>query len=204
VSSLTERTSGVRRLGRRGRLRLRRTRDAIGLVLGRADALAITTLVAASYLAGYLWLTNRLSVRGDLGVGLTVVEEPLGRVLERTEQLQFEPIALVDLWYVRLLISPIDGPVGLVLAVLVGLNLAIAYLALVQPKACGMSAGAGSAAAVPALLSGSACCAPVIVIALGVQIGATALTVLPWLLPLGALLLVGSLLYVSGLVGVEN
>jgi hypothetical protein len=201
---MTERTSGVWRLGRRGRLRLRRTRDAIGLVLGRADALAIATFVAASYLAGYLWLTNRLSVRGDLGVGLTVVEDPLRRLVERTGQLQFEPIALIDLWYVRLLVSPIDGSVGLVLAVLVGLNLAIAYLALVQPRACGMSAGAGAAAAIPALLSGSACCAPVIVIALGVQIGATTLTVLTWLLPLGALLLVGSLVYVSGLVGVEN
>ena len=198
--TVTGSSTASNRWRRRGRLRLRDTRRAIGLAVGRFDALAITGLVAVGYLAGYLWAANLLSVRSGLGVSVTVVDDPLVRMLERTGQLQFEPVALVDLWLVRLLVSPIDVLVGVVLAGLVGLNLALAYLALVQPRSCGIGAGAGAAASLPALLSGTACCAPVIVIALGVQVSGTVLTVLPWLLPLGVVLLLGSLVYVGGLV----
>ncbi|WP_293026876.1 hypothetical protein [Natronococcus sp.] len=186
------------------RTRLRDTIRASRLAIGRPDALAVAGLVATAYFAGYFWATDRLSVRSGLGGSVTVVDEPLARAFERTGQLQFEPVALVDLWVVRLLVSPIDVLVGATLAGLVGLNLALAYLALVQPRSCGLGAGAGAAAAVPALLSGTACCAPVIVIALGVQISGTLLTVLPWLLPLGVALLLGSLIYVGGLVDTER
>ncbi|MDG5817611.1 hypothetical protein [Natronococcus sp. A-GB7] len=191
-------------LPERIRARLRDTGRASRLAVGRLDALAVAGLVAAAYLAGYLWATDRLSVRSGLGSSVTVVDEPLARAFERTGQLQFEPVALVDLWVVRLLLSPIDLFVGATLAALVGLNLALAYLALVQPRSCGLGAGAGAAASVPALLSGTACCAPVIVIALGVQVSGTVITVLPWLLPLGVVLLLGSLVYVGGLVDTKN
>ncbi|MDG5759107.1 hypothetical protein QA600_07110 [Natronococcus sp. A-GB1] len=191
-------------LPERIRVRVRDTGQASRLAVSRLDALAVAGLVAAAYLAGYLWSTDRLSVRAGLGGSVTVVDEPLARAFERTGQLQFEPVALVDLWVVRLLVSPIDVLVGATIAGLVGLNLALAYLALVQPRSCGLGAGAGAAASVPALLSGTVCCAPVIVIALGVQVSGTLLTVLPWLLPLGVVLLLGSLVYVGGLVDTEN
>ena len=194
----------IEALPERIRARVRDTGRASRLAVGRLDAHAVVGLVAAVYFAGYLWATDRLSVRGGLGTSVTVVDEPLARAFERTGQLQFEPVALVDLWVVRLLVSPIDVLVGATLAGLVGLNLALAYLALVQPRSCGLGAGAGAAASVPALLSGTACCAPVIVIALGVQVSGTVMTVLPWLLPLGVGLLLGSLVYVGGLVDAER
>ncbi len=186
------------------RQRSRTTWAAIGLLARHPAGIGISIAVAVGYLVGYLWAIDLLSIRPGLGVSWMLIDDPLSRLFDRTGPINFEPIALLDLWVLRVLVAPIDLAVGGALAVLAGLNLGLAYLAIVQPKACGIGAGSGLAAAVPALLSGSACCAPVIAIVLGIQLSGTLLTVLPWLLPIGAVLLLASLLYVGGLVGIER
>jgi hypothetical protein len=95
-------------------------------------------------------------------------------------------------------LAPLNTVLGLVLATLVGLNLAITYLAWRQPAACGL--GASSAAAVaglPALLSGAACCGPILLLIVGVQATGLLLTAFELLVPVATLLLVGSLLLVG-------
>ena len=87
---------------------------------------------------------------------------------------------------------------------LVGLNLGPTYLAIVQPAACGIGAGTGLLASVPALLSGTVCCGPVILIAIGIQASGLLLTMFAWLLPLGVLLMGLSLVYVAGKVDIAN
>lgn len=64
------------------------------------------------------------------------------------------------------------------------------------PRSCG--GGAGLVAGTPALLAGSACCAPVVVLVLGVQVTWTLITVVTWQLPASVLLLVATALYVAG------
>lgn len=187
--------------------RARRTVEAVRLTVTRPDALLAGFLAATAYLLGYLWAIDRLSFLSwsDGGFSSVVVERPLERAFERTGPFAFEPIALVDVGILRLLVSPIDVAIGSLLAVLVGLNLALAYLAIVRPAACGIadrtktdaSAGAGLVAAVPALLSGTACCAPTILLALGIGASGTLLTVLPWLLPIGIGLLLVALVVVA-------
>ena len=88
--------------------------------------------------------------------------------------------------------------IGLVISLLVGLNLALTYLAVTQPKSCGIEAGTGVLAAVPALFAGSACCGPVLFLVIGIQAGGVLLTAFQWLLPAAALLLLGSLVLVAG------
>lgn len=180
-------------VARRGR----RTTAAIRLALGRVDPAAIGASAGAVYLVAFLHLADRLAIRPRVGFSWFVVDRPFERALERTGPLSFEPVALLDLGVVRLLVSPIDVTVGAVLAALVGLNLAVAYLATIRPRSCGAGAGTGVAAAVPALLSGSACCAPAIVLALGVQASGAMLAVVPWLLPLGVALLLANLISVA-------
>ena len=86
---------------------------------------------------------------------------------------------------------------------LVGLNLAVAYGAWRRPAACGLPESKGAAGAtgllagVPALLSGTVCCGPVILLVVGVQATAGLLAVFQWLLPVAVVLLVGSLFVVS-------
>jgi len=57
-------------------------------------------------------------------------------------------------------------------------------------------------AAVPALLSGTACCGPVVLLAVGVTGSGALLSLFAWLLPIGALALLASLAYVASQIAV--
>ena len=81
--------------------------------------------------------------------------------------------------------------------VLAGSNLALTYLGLVQPRACGLEASTGVVAGVPALLSGAACCGPTILLVVGVQASAAWIGVFRLLVPVALALLVGSLLLIG-------
>lgn len=192
---MTERT-----VGKGGAIdrRLRETAVVSRFALGRRDGAAVAALGGLGYLAGFLWATNSLNLRAGTGVSLTVVDDPLARTFDRRGPTSFEAVAVVDAWFGTLLIAPVDLALGVGLAALVGLNLALSYLAVVQPASCGVGAGAGLAAAVPALLSGTVCCAPVILLVIGIQASGTLLTALPLLLPVGVALLLASLVYVAG------
>ena len=178
------------------------TRRAVALVARRRDSLAVAVTVGLGYLLGYLWAARDLSVRTDVPPGLLVVPGPLGLVLRRTGPGSFEAIAILDTGLLRLLVSPVNIAIGSILAVLVGLSLALTYLAVVQPRSCGIGAGSGVLASIPALLSGTVCCGPVILLVVGVQASGLLMTVFTWLLPLGVVLLLGSVVYIAGKIDV--
>ena len=184
--------------------RLQRTGAAVRFAIGRRDGLGVGLLATLTYLIAYLWMTQQLVIRSGTGFDWWIVDDPIARLTERRGPLSFEPIGVLEFGSGTLLLAPIDGGIGLVVAILVGLNVALTYLAVVQPRSCGIGAGAGAFAAVPALLSGSVCCAPVVLLVLGIQASGTLLTVLPWLLPVGVTLLVGSLVLVGGLVSPDG
>lgn len=186
-----------------GRL-VRRRLAATTLVIRRYDSLAIAVGAAFVYLATFLWATGDLSYHPDVAPNVLVVDDPLVRLFERTGPASYEPIALVDTGVVRMLLSPIDVAIGLALAGLVGLNLGLTYLAVVRPSACGIGAGSGIAASMPALLSGTVCCGPVVLIVLGIQASGFLLTAVAWLLPVGVALLIASLVYVAGAIDVTD
>lgn len=188
IAGVTSRLGGwVRRTGAASRGALRR-RDA-------ATAFGVVSLV---YLLGFLYVIGDLAIRPGIGTGLIVVEEPLSRMLEPGPgPFAYEGIAVLDLGIVRYLFSPVNLLLGLGLSALVGLNLALSYLAVTQPASCGIGAGTGLLASVPALLSGTACCAPVVLIVLGIQASALVLSLFVWLLPIGVVALLVSLLYVA-------
>ncbi|MFC4542432.1 hypothetical protein ACFO5R_10895 [Halosolutus amylolyticus] len=185
------------------RRRLDETAAATALVVRRYDSLAIASVVAIGYLVAFLWAVGDLAFRPDVAATLVVVDDPLGRMVARTGPATFEAVALLDTGVVRLLVSPLNLAIGLLIAGLVGINLGLTYLAVVQPAACGIGAGSGLLASVPALLSGTVCCGPVVLIALGIQASGLLLTTFAWLLPLGVATLFLSLVYVAGTIDVE-
>lgn len=136
-------------------------------------------------------------------VDLSVVDDPLSRLVESTGPFQYEPVAFVELGVVDYLFAPLNAAIGLGLAVLVALNLVVAYGAWRTPAACGLpetggvKGATGLLAAIPALLSGTVCCGPAILLVVGVQATAGLLAVFQWLLPVAVVLLVGSLLVAS-------
>jgi hypothetical protein len=180
----------------RARGALGRTRVAVGLVRRRRDALAVLGAVTVAYLAVYLWAVGHLA-RGLGGFGIAVAADPLGRLFVSQGASTFAPVARVDFGPVTYLFS-LNTVVGLGLAALVGLNLSLTYLTWRQPKACGIgSRSAGLVASVPAVLSGTACCGPVVLIVLGIQASGVLLTGFQFLLPLAVLALLGSLVLVG-------
>ena len=169
--------------------------------LGRRDSAAVFLTATVAYLVTFLWAIQDLVLRPGAGVGVaTVVSEPFARMFETSGPYTFEPIALLEIGVGTLQFSPLNTLLGAFIAALVGLNLALTYLAWTQPKSCGIGATSGLLASIPALLAGSACCAPVILVVVGIQASALLLSVFAVLLPASILLLLGSLVYVADMV----
>lgn len=191
-----------RTIPRRARRVLDRTRRALELVRSRRDGRAGFLGGTVAYLLVYMLATGDLSVGRDVGFGVVFARDPFGKLFARTGPASFEPLARLDLGQAQVLLAPGDLLLGTTLAALVGANLALTYLAVVQPKACGVDTGAGVLAAVPALLSGTACCGPVILLSVGVTASGALVSLFAWLVPLGILSLLASLAYVAGKIAV--
>ena len=200
MSGETRSDSRVADIPSRVRFRLETTATLSTRLLRRRDSRFVFVGVTLGYLFAFLYMIQNIFVEFDAGVGVTVpVSDPLSHMFRSAPgQFAFEAVALVELGVVIWLFSPLNTLVGLAIATLVGLNLALTYLAVVQPKACGLGATSGVFASIPALLAGSACCAPVVVLVLGIQMSALLLTIFTWLLPVAIALLLLSLVYVAG------
>jgi hypothetical protein len=174
-----------------------RTRFAVGVTLRRRDGLAVFSLVTGLYLIAYLWFSNLLTFGTD-DVGVLVARDPLTTFFQQSNNaMTFEPVALVEFGFGTYLFS-LNTFIGLGVALLVGLNLAVTYIAWKQPKACGIgSSSSGLLAGVPALLSGAACCGPIVLIIFGIQASSAIMTAFQWLIPLAVVLLVGSLFWIG-------
>jgi hypothetical protein len=174
-----------------------RTRTASAVTLRRRDARAVFAGVTALYLGLYLWAIGHLAP-GLGGFDFVVVADPLGKFLQpQLGPYTFTPVARVSLGPLTYLLS-FNTVVGAAVASLVGLNLGLTYLAWTQPAACGIrEQTTGPLASLPALLSGTACCGPVVLFALGIQASATVLTAFELLLPAAILALVASLVLVG-------
>lgn len=176
-----------------------RTPSVLSRALFRRDFLAVFVAVTLLYLLVFLWAIGDLFIQSGVGFGIEVVPEPLSRMFEPGPgTFTYEGIALISAGEVLLLFSPINVAIGLGISVLVGLNMGLTYLAIVQPKSCGLEASSGLFASIPALLAGSACCAPAIFLALGITATGSLLTVFSLLVPIGVVLLIGSLIYLAG------
>jgi hypothetical protein len=146
--------------------------------------------VAAGYLVLFLLALGDISAGGH---GFEVLTTEWARMFERTGALTFEPIAQLTVPGATVLLSPVNLAIGLLLAVLAALNLTVTYLAFRQPRACRFNRSTGIMATLPALLAGSACCAPTIVLILGLQVSSLFITVFQVLIPVSVALLLVTL-----------
>ncbi|MEF8852168.1 MAG: hypothetical protein V5A28_07095 [Haloarculaceae archaeon] len=196
MSGTTSRFDGVGRA-------LSRTRDATLLTMRRRDAAAVFVGTTVAYLLVYLWAIGHLGT-GLGGFEVAVVDGALAQFFQQARgPLAFRPVARVSLGPLTYLFS-FNTVIGGSLAALVGLNLALSYLAYTSPAACGIgSQSAGLFASIPALLSGSACCGPVVLVVLGIQASGVLLSAFQFLLPVAVLALLFSLLLVGRQVNVR-
>lgn len=174
-----------------------RTAAATREVLRRRDATLVVAGTALGYLLIYLYALGHLAP-GIGGFDVTVVSGAFGKFFQsELGPLSFTPVARVSVGPVTYLFS-LNTVLGLGLAGLVGLNLGLTYLAWRQPAACGVgSSSSGFFASIPAILSGTACCGPVVLILLGIQASGIVVTAFQFLLPVAVVMLLGSLVLVG-------
>jgi hypothetical protein len=176
------------------------SRGSVALLLQRLLAiLRIRTYrrlaagLAALYLILYLAALQDLSLGGT---GFQVLTTDWQRMFDRTGAVTFEPIVQVTIPGLTLLLSPVNLLVGTLVALLAGLNLTVTYLAFRQPAACRFNRATGMLASLPALLAGSACCAPAVVLILGLQASSLLITAFQTLIPVSVMLLLLSLVLI--------
>ena len=165
-------------------------RRKLVVLLSVARHRRIAAAMAAVYLVLFLFALQDLTLGGS-GFGLTTVDP--ARMFERTGTVTFEPVARVTTPGATLLVAPLNLLIGGILAVLVGLNLLVTYLAFRQPRACSFPRSTGILVSLPALLAGGACCAPAIVLILGLQLSSALVTGFQALIPVSAVLLIVTL-----------
>ena len=167
----------------------RKTASRTRAVVSRnTDVFAVVTF---AYLVAYLFAIGDLSLAP--GGGFTVGVGDLSNAFRRSSAFYFEPIASVAVGSVFLLVSVGNLVVGGAISARVGANLTFTYVSLRQPSACERRNTAGLLSAIPALTAGTACCAPAVFLALGVQATSGLLALQTAALPVAVLLLVLSL-----------
>lgn len=155
------------------------------------SALGIRRFRWAGILAAVVALVLYLLAIGDIAPGgrpgaagaswIEVAPDWTERLFHARAPYLFEPVLAVHpLPQLTILLSPVNLVLGGLLAALVGLNLTVAAYAAAQATSCRTGYGR-LLAALPALLTGVACCVPTFLVVLG---SSTAAVLLPIVLPL--------------------
>ena len=150
----------------------------------------IAVLCAIAYWLAFLLAIQDLTLHSRTGPVLLTLADRMGDLMFQLRgPFHFEPIALLQLPFLTWTVAPLNAALGAALGTLVGLNLALAWLAVSRPRACRARPVAGVLAALPGLLAGSACCGPVLFVVLGLPISASVVGLFGVLVPAAAVLL---------------
>lgn len=145
------------------------------------------------YLPGYLYALGDLAVGGAGGWNVLVADEWLLRWLQARSLFQFEGIAMLQAGAVTFIVSPLNLLIAVALAVLVAANAHGAIELHRAPPACSVpGARAGVLSAVPALVAGGACCAPALLLLIGIPALGALAGLFGWLIPVSLALLIAS------------
>lgn len=139
--------------------------------------LRVAVAVLAAYLIVYLWAIQNLviSPRTDFSrfvriPSIQVAADWTSTIFRQRAAFYYEPVvAIYPINHVAILISPVNVAMGLALATLVALNVAMTLHLVSSARACHRRAFAGLLGALPGFLTGFACCVPTIALVLGAQ-----------------------------------
>jgi hypothetical protein len=184
--------------------KLEKTAEASKLLFRSKEYITVFILVSLAFLSLFIVAMQDISINNSFETGFRTVSDPLSTAFESRAPFQWEPVAQIKAGYLNILLSPLNLSLGLVLAVLTGINLVFSYIAWRQPHICSANKSTGILSSVPAILAGSACCAPVILILLGVQITTALLTFMSFLIPLAVVLLLTNIVVSANKVRIDR
>lgn len=166
----------------------------MGRVVRDRGAWLLALSVMLAYLLIYQLAVQDLTLDGAARpFGFFVVANWEGLMWRERAPFQFEPIAVAEAPHLVWLISPVNLAIGSAMGALTGMQIGLARVARRCSAVCGLSPATGVLAGLPGLLAGSACCAPVIFILLGVQVTASLISVMSLMIPIAFVLLAAGL-----------
>lgn len=146
-------------------------------------------LAGLGYAVLYLYAIGDLSLAPPPAWDWRIGEISLERLLSARALFQFEAVAVAEAGYAVLLVSPLNLLVTALLAGLLAANIHGALYLRANPDTCRSSRGGLIAGAAPALLAGGACCAPSLILVLGIPSLGAFSALFGWLVPLSVVVL---------------
>lgn len=154
----------------------------------RLIAIVLGTLYAVIYLVGIGDLTWEPRAGWFIQTGSASFE----RMTSMRAPFLFEATALIEAGWWVFLVSPLNLLLALLLGALLTVNLHGAITLWREPAACGLSSAGTASGALPALLAGSACCAPSLLLLLSMPGLGVLAAFFGYLIPLSLLALIAS------------
>ena len=167
------------------------------IILSSRKSLLSGAIAGVAFILLYLVSIEHLSFTVK-GFSFFMVDNPLTRALVMRAPFMWEPIASLSFFGIQLFISPLNIIVGLILAALVFLNIAVAVFSYAYRKVCSSRPGYSIAGILPAMFSGFACCVPTFIITLAPVLGSLTVffvQIQPYMLPLSLILMSYSLFF---------
>ncbi len=169
----------------------------IAAVLNERTYRWLTILIALGYLGLYSFITQ-LIVLGpeDFGFGVMILDNWVNLIFRSRAPFNWEPIGFIALGNVRIFLAIPNLIFGLIIGLLVGANLSVSTYTYRARTVCNLTPTSSLFSAIPALLTGVACCGPTFLLSLGIASASVTiafLTILPFLFPLAIFGLVTSL-----------
>ena len=152
--------------------------------------------IALVYLAVFQIAVADLTIDGvSRPTSIFVLANWESLLLRERAPFQFEAVAILETPYLVWLISPMNIALGMALGLLTGLQVALVRIARRCAVACGLSPATGALAGLPGLLAGSACCAPILFVLLGVHVTASLVTLMGLMIPAAFVFLLAGLAF---------
>jgi hypothetical protein len=142
-----------------------------------------------AYALFYLYSLGDFTFYGPPAWGGYINALSWDRVFTARAPFQFEGVAVLELGYLVWLVSPLNLLIALLLSGLLAANVHGALYLSAQPQACRTGSGGVLMSALPAVMAGGACCAPSLLLLLGIPgLGALG-AYFGWLVPVSLLAL---------------
>ncbi len=177
----------------------------VALSTKRSKIILLVTSVA--YLLFYFVVTGILFLGGSGSFTVFVSESWLSLILRERTPFNWEPIGFISLGALTIFLAIPNIIFGVITAGLVGANISVSAYTYAARTMCRINPSQSVLSAVPALLTGVACCGPTLLLSLG--IASATLTVafvsfLPFLFPLALLGLISSLFWAGWRISKSN
>jgi hypothetical protein len=157
----------------------------------------MAVLIAVVYLIVYSLITGLITLNlNEWGLSIMILDNWPNLIFRVRTPFNWEPIGVLSLGPVNVFLAIPNMIFGLVIGVLVGVNISISTYTYRARTVCNLNPASSVISAVPALLTGVACCGPTLLISLGIASATVTIafvSILPFLFPLALIGLVLSL-----------